>query len=221
MDIEYAKSLSYEAMRKLFKTHLQSQELGRNTVSTVIGDSFYLWNNGDKDLFWNTVLADDFETAARSALTDSLRKNSTGSVDKLINGYVSTLRRFRAFVKNSETITLEEDDISALKGFLLDIECLDPLAEWTSKFNLFDILKISRVEIRHSNMLSWLLNPNDNHGLGDSVLRGFIQYVITSFSNDNVCLIRFLWIAMISQFSESGMVLIFLLFPQTNVSFYA
>lgn len=72
-----------------------------------------------------------------------------------------------------------------MKEFLLDIECLDPLAEWTSKFNLFDILKISRVEIRHSNMLSWLLNPNENHGLGDSVLRGFIQYVVSSFSDDS------------------------------------
>ena len=78
----------------------------------------------------------------------------------------------------------EKDDATVLKEFLLDIECLDPLAEWTSRFNLFDILKISRVEIRHSNMLAWLLNPNENHGLGDSIIRGFIQYVVTSFSDD-------------------------------------
>lgn len=32
----------------------------------------------------------------------------------------------------------------ALKAFLLDIECLEPLSEWTSRFNLFDILKITR-----------------------------------------------------------------------------
>ena len=64
----------------------------------------------------------------------------------------------------------------ALKEFLLDIECLAPLSKWTSKRNLFDILKITRTEIRHSNMLAWLLNPNENHGLGDSVLHGFIQY---------------------------------------------
>lgn len=76
------------------------------------------------------------------------------------------------------------EDEQALKDFLLDIDCLDPLADWTSKFNLFDILKITRTEIRHSNMLSWLLNPNENHGLSDSVIRGFIQYVVTSFSED-------------------------------------
>jgi len=70
----------------------------------------------------------------------------------------------------------------ALKAFLLDIECLEPLSEWTSRFNLFDILKITRTEIRHSNMLSWLLNPRENHGLGDRIIKGFIQYVVNSFS---------------------------------------
>ena len=44
----------------------------------------------------------------------------------------------------------------ALKEFLLDISCLDQLAEWSDSFNLFDVLKITRVEIRHSNMLAWL-----------------------------------------------------------------
>ena len=185
MNIEYAKSLTYGAMRKLYKTHLQSLELGRNTIGTVTGDTFYLWNNGGKDLFWDTVTAEDFESAARSALSSALSQNSSGNADKLINGYVSNLRRFRAFIlsEDGENNVPEKDDLTALKEFLLDIECLDPLDEWTSKFNLFDILKITRVEIRHSNMLSWLLNPNENHGLGDSVLRGFIQYVVTSFSD--------------------------------------
>lgn len=82
-------------------------------------------------------------------------------------------------VKNNNN---EEEQ--ALKAFLLDIDCLDQLAEWTNKFNLFDILKITRAEIRHSNMLSWLLNPNENHGLNDNIIRGCIQYVVTSFSDD-------------------------------------
>lgn len=76
------------------------------------------------------------------------------------------------------------EEEQALKNFLLDIDCLDPLTHWTSKFNLFDILKITRAEIRHSNMLSWLINPNENHGLNDNVIRGFIQYVVTSFCED-------------------------------------
>ena len=78
-------------------------------------------------------------------------------------------------------ITLENDNYKVLKDFLLNIECLDPLSEWTSKFNLFEILKISTMEIWHSKMLAWLMNPNENHGLGDHIIRGFIQYGITSF----------------------------------------
>ncbi len=183
MDIEYAKSLSYKAIRELYKSHLESLELGRNTIGTVTGDSFYLWNNVGKDEFWATVTASDFESAARMALTDALNKNSTGNVGNLINGYISNLRRFRSFVYDADT-PHEKDDATCLKEFLLDIECLDPLSEWTSKFNLFDVLKISRVEIRHSNMLAWLLNPNENHGFGDAILRGFIQFVVTSFSSD-------------------------------------
>jgi len=42
----------------------------------------------------------------------------------------------------------------AIKNFLLDINCLDSLKPWISKINLFDILKILRMEIRHSNILA-------------------------------------------------------------------
>ncbi|HJE92677.1 hypothetical protein [Anaerotignum lactatifermentans] len=35
----------------------------------------------------------------------------------------------------------------ALKEFLLDISCLDQLAEWSDSFNLFDVLKIIVADI--------------------------------------------------------------------------
>ena len=79
--------------------------------------------------------------------------------------------------------TFNEDE-RALRDFLLDIGCLDPLMQWTGKLNLFDILKIARTEIRHSNTLAWLLNPNENHGLGDRILQGFIRYVVTEFDTE-------------------------------------
>lgn len=66
-------------------------------------------------------------------------------------------------------------DEQALLDFLLDIECLDKLLPWTGKFNLFDVLKVSKNEIRHSNVLGWLLDPNENHGMGDAFLKGILQ----------------------------------------------
>lgn len=74
-------------------------------------------------------------------------------------------------------------DEEALQNFLLDIDCLDELLPWTKRFNLFDVLKISRMEIRHSNMLAWLLNPNENHGLGDAFLKAIVQIVVQNDDN--------------------------------------
>lgn len=71
----------------------------------------------------------------------------------------------------------------ALRDFLLDIECLDELLPWTQRVNLFDILKISRSEIRHSNVLCWLLDPHENHGIGDAFLRGIIQRLVENDSS--------------------------------------
>lgn len=81
------------------------------------------------------------------------------------------------------TADIQISDEEALQNFLLDIDCLDELLPWTRRFNLFDILKISRTEIRHSNMLGWLLNPNENHGLGDALLKSILQNVVRADSS--------------------------------------
>lgn len=46
--------------------------------------------------------------------------------------------------------------------------------------NIFEILNISRAEIRHSNFLRWLLDPNGNHGLGKMFLMKFLREVAIS-----------------------------------------
>lgn len=69
-------------------------------------------------------------------------------------------------------------DEEALQKFLLDIDCLDELLPWTGKFNIFDVLKVSRTEIRHSNTLSWLLDPTENHGLGDTYIKSIFQSLV-------------------------------------------
>lgn len=42
------------------------------------------------------------------------------------------------------------------------------------RFNPFRILRTADNEIRHSNVLAWLFNPEGNHGLGDAFLRKFL-----------------------------------------------
>ena len=58
--------------------------------------------------------------------------------------------------------------LQELKRFLIDIDCLQELEK--TSFNIFDVLKISRTEIRHSNVLAWLLDPNGNHGYSQGFL---------------------------------------------------
>ena len=46
--------------------------------------------------------------------------------------------------------------------------------------NFFDILNATRSEVRHSNFLSWILDPNANHGLGEMVLLRFLRDIFSS-----------------------------------------
>lgn len=71
-----------------------------------------------------------------------------------------------------------EEELTQLKEFVLDISCLNSLNKWTNKFNIFDVLKISKTEIRHSNILAWIMDPNENHKMGDLVIKGIIELLV-------------------------------------------
>lgn len=73
---------------------------------------------------------------------------------------------------------MTKDEERALNAFLDDISCLNKLKKWESGFNIFDVLNIARNEIRHSNVLAWLLNPRADHGLGDAVLYNVLSEII-------------------------------------------
>ena len=58
-----------------------------------------------------------------------------------------------------------------LNTFLKDIDILEGLNNLETEDNLFDILKISEAEIRHSNVLAWLLDPQKSKEVGKFFLR--------------------------------------------------
>src|SRR5687768_4176985 len=55
---------------------------------------------------------------------------------------------------------------------------LDRLDRMLRRFNIFRVLRCEHGEIRHSNMLAWLLKPDESHGLGDSFLRRWLVRVV-------------------------------------------
>lgn len=58
---------------------------------------------------------------------------------------------------------------------LLKDENLFKLESMLEEFNLFEILGIQTREEIHSNFLAWILNPSENHGLGDKILKEFLK----------------------------------------------
>ena len=52
---------------------------------------------------------------------------------------------------------------------------LDSIGDYVSKFNPIKVMGMTRMEIRHSAILAWLLNPKETHGLGDRFLKAFIS----------------------------------------------
>ena len=107
MDVNALKQMSYEEVRGLYMPFLQSQGVGSNTIKTAYVDSFYLWRKGDHDLFWEAVEGSDAD--AKAMLLDVLRKNTTGDPEKLVNGYLSHIRRFRLFLASEGTAEVKSE----------------------------------------------------------------------------------------------------------------
>jgi len=62
--------------------------------------------------------------------------------------------------------------------FLKDIDVLENLNHIETESTFFDILNIMDAEIRHSNVLAWLLNPNKSKSLGKFVLRKLLLLIM-------------------------------------------
>lgn len=65
---------------------------------------------------------------------------------------------------------------------LISSNDLDILESRLNQLNIFNILKLSEYEIRHSNFLAWLLDPNENHKLKDLFLKKFIIKILRSYN---------------------------------------
>lgn len=61
---------------------------------------------------------------------------------------------------------------------LKELECL------FGQFNIFDCLRLTRTEIRHSNFIAWLLDPNETHKLKDYFLKQFLIKVLSLNKKD-------------------------------------
>ena len=64
---------------------------------------------------------------------------------------------------------------AALMALEDDASSLDQLTARLCRFNIFAVLGATNSELRHSNMLAWLFDPNESHGLGDAFLMAWLK----------------------------------------------
>lgn len=73
-------------------------------------------------------------------------------------------------MKNDQDIP----DYSELESLFINNPQLNKIQAYLNRFNPIQVMKMEKQEIRHSNILGWLLDPLGTHGLGDRFLRSFL-----------------------------------------------
>ncbi|HZW56268.1 MAG TPA: PD-(D/E)XK nuclease family protein [Nitrososphaerales archaeon] len=53
---------------------------------------------------------------------------------------------------------------------------LASLEKRLNQFSIFEALRITEAEVKHSQFLSWLLNPQETHALGDDFQKVFLNF---------------------------------------------
>jgi len=86
---------------------------------------------------------------------------------------------------------MKDAERKALLDLLLDSDSLERLSKWSNNTNIFEILKTTNQEIRHSNVLAWLMDPNENHRLGDAFLKAFVAVAVSAYTEQKPELIGF------------------------------
>ena len=76
--------------------------------------------------------------------------------------------------------------LKELYSNLINDEDFDRLELGLNQPNIFEILRISKNEIRHSNFLSWLLNPKGSHGMGEVFLKKFLREIFSSEKSTDI-----------------------------------
>jgi hypothetical protein len=77
----------------------------------------------------------------------------------------------------------QADDLALLEALIVDNPDLERLEALLEQFNIFEALGAVRVELRHSDFLAFLLNPNQSHGLGDVFVKRLLQKALASSQN--------------------------------------
>ena len=87
--------------------------------------------------------------------------------------------------ENHDSFVLNKDEqIKLLNQFLVDNWELEQLSANLAAFNILKVLKIEKSEIRHSNVLAWLMDPQESHGIGQAFIKRFLSTILLNIQNE-------------------------------------
>ena len=79
---------------------------------------------------------------------------------------------------NEERISLEQ--------LVIDNPDLERLESLLEQFNIFEVLGAVRQEVRHSDFLAFLMDPQQHHGLGGDFVKRFLQKALTGVNQSSL-----------------------------------
>lgn len=80
----------------------------------------------------------------------------------------------------SATVDLLPGDRQVLEAFVVENADLETLEGLLEQFNVFEAVGVVRQELRHSDFLAFLLDPRQNHRLGDAFVQRLLQRILVT-----------------------------------------
>jgi hypothetical protein len=78
---------------------------------------------------------------------------------------------------------METEQRTLLESFVVENKDLEQLETLLAQFNIFEAIGAVQQELRHSDFLAFLLDPSQNHGLGDLFLKRLLMRVLSNTSD--------------------------------------
>ncbi len=72
---------------------------------------------------------------------------------------------------------MHKNDLEALRALEADASELERIEALLNRFNVFETIGFVNQDLMHSNFLASLLDPRQNHGLGDAFLEEDLPFI--------------------------------------------
>ena len=81
-----------------------------------------------------------------------------------------------------------DPSLQDFENLFIKDDALSKIQNYLDKFNPIKIMRMQDMEIRHSAILAWLLDPQESHGLDDQFLKAFLSTAFSEYDDSELSL---------------------------------